>query len=76
MSDSDIEKTTIYITIYDADSCLSKSAELTGFCSVDDAAKHYQSEWPIVKFDMPHLVMLAKSKGADRLVISQRELHQ
>ena len=66
----------IYITIYDADSCLSKSAELTGFCSVDDAAKHYQQEWPIVKFDMPHLVMLAKSKGADRLVISQRELHK
>ena len=66
----------IYITIYDANSCLSKSAEITGFESVDEASQHYQSEWPVVKFDMPHLVMLAKTKGADRLVISQRELHQ
>lgn len=66
----------VYVTIYNVDTIIHGGSKETEFASVEEALDYYTDEWPIVKFDMPHLVMLAKPKGADRLVISQRELHQ
>ena len=63
----------VYITIYKVDTIIHGGSKETEFASVEEALDYYTDEWPVVKFDSGHLVMLAKKSGVDRLVISKRK---
>ena len=63
----------VYITIYNVDTIIHGGSKETEFASVDEALDYYSDEWPVIKFDTDHLVILAKISGVDRLVISKRK---
>ena len=63
----------VYVTIYKVDTIIHGGSKETEFASVEEALDYYTDEWPVVKFDSGHLVMLAKKSGVDRLVISKRK---
>ena len=63
----------VYVTIYNVDTIIHGGSKETEFASVEEALDYYSDEWPVIKFDAGHLVMLAKKSGVDRLVISKRK---
>ena len=63
----------VYVTIYKVDTIIHGGSKETEFASVEEALDYYTDEWPVVKFETNHLVMLAKKSGVDRLVISKRK---
>ena len=63
----------VYATIYKVDTIIHGGSNETEFASVEEALDYYSDEWPVIKFETNHLVMLAKKSGVDRLVISKRK---
>ena len=63
----------VYVTIYNVDTIIHGGSKETEFASVEEALDYYTDEWPVIKLETNHLVMMAKKSGADRLVISKRK---